>query len=386
MPKKTVVFTDTKRNLTTESTKIAPKSTDENWSVHKSTYRGGKQAGVESVEIDNGKLRFSILATRGMGLWKARSGDAELGWQSPVDGPVHPNFVPTSEPSGLGWLDGFDELLVRCGLVSNGAPDFDPESGRLLYPLHGKIGNLPAHYLEVTVDTDEEEISVTGIVDETRFHFHNLRMKSTITTKFGESSIHIHDEIENLSDSPAEIQMLYHFNFGTPLLDAGSKLVLPAKTIVPRNEHAASEIDNWANYSAPQAGFEEQVYFFELIADDNGDTRVLLKNAHGTEGVSLDFNKKQIPWFTQWKNTTSIADGYVTGIEPGTNFPNPRTYEGEQGRVIKLGSQSSHTFDVSLNWHQSEAEVKKSEKAISRLQGKTKPKIFEKPEPGWCAP
>ena len=41
-----------------------------------------------------------------------------------------------------------------------------------------------------------------------------------------------------------------------------------------------------------------------------------------------------MPWFTQWKNTTSVADGYVTGIEPGTNFPNPRTYEGEQGRVI----------------------------------------------------
>ena len=49
----------------------------------------------------------------------------ELGWKSPVHGPVHPNFVPLNEPSGLGWLDGFDELFVRCGLESNGAPDFD---------------------------------------------------------------------------------------------------------------------------------------------------------------------------------------------------------------------------------------------------------------------
>ena len=36
------------------------------------------------------------------------------------------------EPSGLGWLDGFDELLVRCGLESNGAPEFDAD-GRVVY-------------------------------------------------------------------------------------------------------------------------------------------------------------------------------------------------------------------------------------------------------------
>ena len=45
--------------------------------------------------------------------------------KSPVRGPVHPSFVPLFDPSGLGWLEGFDELLCRCGLESNGAPDFD---------------------------------------------------------------------------------------------------------------------------------------------------------------------------------------------------------------------------------------------------------------------
>ena len=40
-------------------------------------------------------------------------------------------WVPLTEPSGLGWLSGFDELMVRCGLESNGAPDFD-DSGQML--------------------------------------------------------------------------------------------------------------------------------------------------------------------------------------------------------------------------------------------------------------
>ena len=91
-----------------------------------------------------------------MGIWKAWLGDAKgnewpLGWNSPIRGPVHPKFVPIAEPSGLGWLDGFDELLCRCGLFSNGAPDFD-ERGVLLHPLHGRIANRPAHRLSVETD------------------------------------------------------------------------------------------------------------------------------------------------------------------------------------------------------------------------------------------
>ena len=96
-------------------------------------------------------MRLLVIPTRGMGIWKAIVGDETLGWRSPVRGPVHPQFVPLFDPSGLGWLEGFDELLVRCGLESNGAPEFD-QQGRLLYPLHGRIANRPAHHVEVTVD------------------------------------------------------------------------------------------------------------------------------------------------------------------------------------------------------------------------------------------
>ena len=65
-------------------------------------------------------------------------------------------------------LDGFDEFFVRCGLESNGAPDFDPKTGRLTHPLHGRIANRPAHNVELTVDTDKQEIALRGVVEETR--------------------------------------------------------------------------------------------------------------------------------------------------------------------------------------------------------------------------
>ena len=93
------------------------------WSVKKHRLRGGRRDGVDLIVVDNGALRFSIVPTRGMGLWQGWYEGARLGWDSPVtDGPVHPSLVNLAAAGGLGWLDGFDELLARCGLENNGAP------------------------------------------------------------------------------------------------------------------------------------------------------------------------------------------------------------------------------------------------------------------------
>lgn len=358
--------------------------------VHAATWSGGLSDGVFAVSIDNGKLAYDVLPTRGMGIWRASlRGDTEvptIGWKSPVRGPVHPAFVDLGEPSGLGWLDGFDELLARCGLESNGAPEFDEPTGRLKHPLHGRIANRPAHRVELTIDTDRQEIKLVGVVEETRFHFLKLRMTSTVTTKLGSSSLHIHDEIENFSASPTTMQMLYHVNFGLPLLDAGSRVVAPVKTLVPRNAHAASGIQSWDSYGAPEPGYEEMVYFFDLHADADGRTRALLKNAHATRGVSLVFPTKQLPCFTVWKNTTGEPDGYVTGLEPGTNYPNPRSFETAKKRVVQLAGGQKQAFDLTLEIHGSSQEVAAAEAAVASIQAGREPKIHRQPLPEWCAP
>lgn len=347
-----------------------------------SVHQGGLATGVEMVTIDNGKMKIHVLPTRGMSIWKSFHGEEAIQWQSPVRGPVHPSFVPISEPGGLGWLDGFDELLVRCGLESNGAPEHDAETGRLLYPLHGRIGNKPAYKVELTVDGDK--IKLTGWVEEKRFHFLKAGLKTTLTTKLNSASFDIEDEITNLSASPAEVQLLYHMNFGLPLLDAGSQVVAPVKELVPRNDHAASGIDNWDSYAGETTGFEEQVYFATLQGDEAGETSVLLKNAHATRGAVMRFNTKQLPCFTVWKNTTNAEDGYVTGIEPGTNYPNPRTHEGEQGRVLKLAAKGKVSINLGFDYCSDEASVLTAEAAVNSL-ARSRPTIHQKPLSGWCA-
>jgi hypothetical protein len=337
------------------------------------------------VHIRHGTFAVEVVPTRGMSIWKAWLAGEEIGWQSPVRGPVHPQFVPIAEPSGLGWLDGFDELLVRCGLESNGAPEFDGQ-GRLRYPLHGRIAQRPAHFVELTIDDQSGEITLHGEVDETRFHFLKLRLRSTLVLRRDEAGFRLRDEIINLSRIPAEAQLLYHVNFGRPLLDAGSRLIASAQTVVPRNGRAVEGLAGWDSFAAEEPGFVEQVYFFKLASGSDHMTRVLLKNAHGTRGVSMRFNTRQLPWFTLWKNTTANSDGYVTGLEPGTNLPNPRSFEGEQGRVVKLAPGGSAAFELELAAHATTGEVEQAERAVQALQGNKPATVHPQPLADWCAP
>src|SRR5262245_50583176 len=55
------------------------------WSVQKYTLRGGKQEGVDVIVVNNGRLSFVVVPTRGMSALKVEMGDIRLGWDSPVN-------------------------------------------------------------------------------------------------------------------------------------------------------------------------------------------------------------------------------------------------------------------------------------------------------------
>ena len=386
MAKKTWTLTDVDNDIYVEEISLCPDDAEGGaggYSVRKRTLRGGLRDGVDVIEVDNGSFRFTVIPTRGMGIWRGTLGDVRLGWKSPTRGPVHPGFVRIGEPSGLGWLDGFDEFLVRCGLESNGAPAFN-DNGSLAYPLHGRIANIPAHKVEVAIDGDSGEISVTGVVDEMRLFFNKLRLTTTYTTKPGQPGVTIVDTVSNVSAEPNELQLLYHTNFGAPLLDAGSKLVAPVAKVAPRDDYAAKKIADWDTYEPQTPGSSELCNFFDLIADAAGHTRVLLHNAAGNQGASILFDKSQLPYFTQWKNRQAITDGYVTGLEPATNFPNPRPFEKEKGRVAVLQPGESRVFELTIEAHDSSEKVDDARAAVAKLAAGTATEVLQQPNADWA--
>jgi galactose mutarotase-like enzyme len=385
MAQRTWILTDLEQDLFVEQISIGPDQVGgaaTGYAITKRTLRGGRRDGVDAVEIDNGRFRFVVLPTRGMGLWRARLADLVLGWKSPVKGPVNPAFVPLAEPGGLGWLDGFDELMCRCGLESNGAPEFNA-NGSLRYGLHGRIANSPAHHVELTVDGDQGTISVTGVVDEARLFFNKMRLTSTVTTRVGQPGLTVTDTVTNLSAEPGELELLYHTNFGLPLASAGAKAVFPVAKMAPRDAVAEGCIGQWDTYDPETPGSQEAVFFFDLAARPDGSTQALLRNAAGDRGVSLKFNKRQLPCFTLWKNRQAAADGYVTGLEPAINFPNVRAFEKEKGRVAVLAPGESRSYEVTIEAHGDRTAVEAAEKAVAAIQASVKPDIRAKHDPDW---
>jgi hypothetical protein len=336
------------------------------------------------VEVHNGKLSFAILPTRGMSIWKGQCGDVELGWNSPVKDPVNPAFINLQDRGGLGWLKGFNEWFVRCGLNSMGPPSMDTVldySGNAFdvpLTLHGHIANVPAR--AVSVEITDRGIIVRGEVDETMMFGPALRLNTEIRTEFGSSTMTIGDTVTNLGDNPVEHEMLYHINYGEPLLEKGSRLVAPFKQVAPRDPRSAEGIKTFDVYGAPEVGFVEQAYFFELVGKRGSrETMTMLRNRAGDKASLLRFSLTDFPCFTLWKNTAGKADGYVTGLEPCTSYPNARRFEREQGRILSLGGGESRTTEIAIETLETKVAIRAAEAEIRKLQKAAKPKVSDSP-------
>jgi galactose mutarotase-like enzyme len=383
MARNTWILTDVERDVYVPELCLRPEDVGGSatgYQVHKRTLRGGLRDGVDVVELTAGELSLCIVPDRGMGIWRGSYGDVQLGWRSPVQGPVNPRYVSVAEDNGLGWLQGFDEWLCRCGLECNGPPERD-SAGQLQATLHGTIANRPAHHVAVTVDGDAGEISVTGIVDEGRLFGNLLRLKSTVIVRMGESKFRIIDEITNRGAQPAELELLYHINFGPPLVGPGARLIAPVKTLAPRDDAARPDVPTWDTCHAEEAGAAEAVHYFDLAADESGQTGVMLQSASADRSVSLWFNQRQLPRFVFWKSRR--PDAYVTGLEPAINFPNVKSFEKAQGRVAMLAPGETRTYELDFAIHAGRESVNTAAASIAKLQQGIAPQILASPKAGW---
>ena len=82
----------------------------------------------------------------------------------------------------------------------------------------------------------------------------------------------------------------------------------------------------------------------------------------------LRYRPDQLPAFTLWKNTGGLRDGYVTGLEPGTNYPNPRPFEQAHSRVVTLPVDGRYVTETTLVVLATTEAVAAAEEEIARLQ------------------
>ena len=336
------------------------------FSVTLRTLHGGRQEGVSIVDIDNGQMKLSLVPTRGMNVLQASVGDVRLGWDSPVKEVVNPAFIELNGRGGLGWLEGFNELVTRCGYEWVGHPGMD--NGELL-TLHGRAANIPAS--KVTLHIDEQPpyaIHLRGELKEQAFKKVDFSVATELVTEPGSTSFTLNDRLTNNGDYAKEYQALYHSNFSTPFLEQGAKFAAPVKQVSPFNDKAKADLSDWQTYRGPTRDYDETVYNVVPYADAQGETLAVLHNKAGSLGVSLGFNTRQLPVFSLWKNTDTQGQGYVTGLEPGTSFSYNRRYQRPLNLVPTIGPKEQREFQIRYSLLADKVAVDNALNRVSQIQ------------------
>jgi hypothetical protein len=140
--------------------------------------------------------------------------------------------------------------------------------------------------------------------------------------------------------------LLYHINLGWPLLDDGAALHFNAQSMRPRDAEAEKGAASATEIPAPISGYKEQVFYHELIADNNGFVSAVLENRKLGVGLFTQYRKKELPRFIQWK---MVAEGeYVLGFEPANCLVEGRAKERERGTLQFLEPGETRDFLVRI--------------------------------------
>ncbi len=307
------------------------------------TFNGGKAQGVRAIDVRNGSgLEFTLLPDRGMDIaWMSFRG-INCSYISKT-GIVAPQYYCDN---GIDFLRSFYAgLLTTCGLRNVGSPGTD--EGEAL-GLHGRISNTPAE--EVSYGTEwidgKPVIKLRGKLREARLFGENLILSREISCTSGENKIKITDHVENYGFRKEPLMILYHFNWGYPLLDENACFDAPSTSVTARDAEARKGIDTYKNFLKPTHGYQEQVFYHNLRTDEQGKTCAALLNDGLEMGAVIRFNKKQLFNLTQWKQP---GEGeYVLGIEPGNCYVQGRRDSRERGVLEYIEPGEAKKFELEI--------------------------------------
>lgn len=313
----------------------------------------GPEEGVEQIQVRTGAgLTYYVSPSRGLDIGLAEFGGSPISWMS-GNGEQHPAYY---DPTGTAWLrTAAGGLLMTCGITQAGSPGVDAGTA---YGLHGRAHHLPARQVaaEASWEEDEYEIRIRGYVEETSMFGESLRLTRTIASRLGENAIRIHDVVENIGFQPAGHMLLYHFNFGFPLMGPQTRVEFPAADVAARDEGVPLQgMDGW---QAPQPNMVERVYYHRLHEPTSGNRveAAIINNdfpAAGTGGtqqvkVTLSWTQRTLPRLVQWYMPGEGV--HALGIEPANCWVGGReaARAADELRVLAPGETVDYELELRI--------------------------------------
>ena len=113
-----------------------------------------------------------------------------------------------------------------------------------------------------------------------------------------------------------------------------------------RDADAAAQLDCWDRMEARVDGEPEAVFLHELKEGKDGTAYAAVINERLGLGLCLEFERKNLPYFMQWKSRAS--GDYVVGLEPANSSVYGRGFHEEQGDLHMMGPFESETMNLTL--------------------------------------
>lgn len=281
-------------------------------SVQEGTLSGGFQEGVKFLEVHNGgNLSATILPGRCMDIYQVRYKGKNLNYLAPC-GIVAPEFFDAADNQ---WLRTFFVgMLTTIGLQHIGVPRVSPEGEK--QGLHGRIGNTPAENVSWKRDLKDGHLTleVEGTMREARIFGENLTLRRRISFEYEKDAIVFTDTITNHGFGDRPFVYGLHLNYGYPLLEEGTKILVDSESFVSRTEEAARYADTHLQIEEPGYPYPERCYFHQVAKDEQGRSSYTIFNEKRGIGVHVDYPGADLPYFCEWK---MLGKGeYALGMEP----------------------------------------------------------------------
>lgn len=318
------------------------------------TFNEGYEKGVDAFDVKTGNgLSFTVLPGRAMDIAQLDYNGKPIGYITKA-GIKNSNYY---SPQGFEWLRNFTGgLLTTCGLTHVGPPE---RQGIWELGLHGRVSNIPAFEVchKAQWDGDDYVFTLEGKMREAVLYEENILLTRRIVAKAGEKIITIYDEIENQGYVEVPLMILYHMNFGFPLVDKGSRVIVPAINTEARDEQILKDIKEWSVMSLPETDAQTQVFFHDVQAHNDGYASIGIINENMGYGIKITYDKKVLPYLTQWKNMQ--CQDYVIGLEPGNCQPIGRSASREKSALEFLNPGEKKKITLRIEILEGVEEIKK---------------------------
>lgn len=203
---------------------------------------------IHVVTVHNGMLMFTILPNRGMDIGDLFLDGEKTSWERSMDYLLHPDHVDLAEDHHTGWEKGFYPAVTSIGPEIFGTPDE-------VRTMHGTASYSSASQDSVFISMNDEGITVEGTIPVKGYLEHSIyEKKRKIWTRFGSTSVVIHEQITNLTTERQPLDDGYHIQLAGEFCSRGGRYVLP----VPEQElllrdSASREEDPFSIYDAGTA-------------------------------------------------------------------------------------------------------------------------------------